>query len=122
LVTSFFYLAVSHSCPHSFPTRRSSDLSLHALRDRPVVPFWEDRVKDDRHVFFEGFAHGPSSFIEFISDTDRDREPLLRLRLLAQSQYGLERLKQVALTSSRHVPQQSTDEATDHRAVSRRVG
>jgi hypothetical protein len=43
-----------------------------------------DRLALDGHMLFEGFAHGPSSFIKFVQDTDRDRESLRRLRFLDQ--------------------------------------
>ena len=70
------------------------------------MPFWEDRVKNDRHVLFEGFAHGASSFIECVQDTDRDGESLLCLGLLDQAHHGLESIKQDPLTGSGHVTAQ----------------
>ncbi len=85
------------------------------------MPFWEDRVKDDWQVFFEGFAHGPSSCIECISDTDRDREPLRRLRLVDQSQYGLSSIQPDALTGAGHVAQQAAFARIELRAI-RRIG
>ena len=93
-----------------------------SLRHCPVVPFWEDRVKNDRHVLFEGFAHGASSFIECVQDTDRDGESLLCLGLLDQAHHGLERIKQDTLTGSGHVAEQAAFDRIELGAIGRIVG
>ena len=63
-----------------------------------------------------------ASFIEFVQDTDRDRESLLRLRLLDQSQHGLQRIKQDPLTGSGDVAEQAAFDRVELRAIRRVVG
>jgi len=73
-------------------------------------------------VLFEGCAYGPSSFRAFVQDTDRDRASLLGLRLLDQSQYGLQSIKQAPLTGSGHVAEQAAFDRIALRALRGVVG
>ena len=73
-------------------------------------------------MLFEGFAHCPSSFIEFVQDTDRDRESLLRLRLLDQSQHCMKGITQDSLTGSGHVAEQAVFDRIALRALRGIVG
>ena len=86
------------------------------------MPFWEDRVKNDRPVLFEGFAHGASSFVEGVQDADRDGESLRCLGLVDQSHHGLESIKQDALTGAGHVAAQTAFERSELGALGRLVG
>jgi len=86
------------------------------------VPCWEDRVKDDWPGLFAGFAPCPSSCIACVQDTDRDREALLRLRLLDQSHHCMQGIKQDSLTGSGHVAEQAAFDRIALRAIRGIVG
>jgi len=106
---------------HPFRQKMSEVLNLKSLRDCPIVPLWEDRVKDDRHVLFEGFTYRPPSFIEFVQDPNCDREPLVRLGLLDSSQHRVQGIKQDTLTGSGDVAEQAAFDRIALRAIRRVV-
>ena len=85
------------------------------------MPCWEDRVKDDWHVLFEGIAHLPTRLVQFVHNPDRDCESLLCLRLLDQSQHRVQGIEHDTLAGSGHVAEQAAFDRIELGAVRRIV-
>jgi hypothetical protein len=92
---------------------------LTSLRYDPVVPFWQNRFKDNRHVLFEGVAHLATRFVQLIDDPNRDGEARLRCRLFHQSDHGLHRIEQDALTGPSHMAKKATFDRIELRTIGR---
>ena len=74
------------------------------------MPFWQDRVKDDRHVLFEGVAHRTARLVQCVHNPDRDRASLGRLRLLEQSSHRGQGIEHDTLPGSGDVAEQAACE------------
>jgi len=82
---------------------------------------WKDRVKDDRHMLFEGVAHLATRLRQCVQNPDRDRESLGRLRLLDESEHGRQGIEHDTLTGSGDVTEQAAFDRSALGAVRRVV-